>query len=127
MAVAVCLDFSLLILGYCHQAYAPFPEPGSAPPEDIRLGDLQEINRGRHHIEKGLERLLEPAVQGRSAGWVALVANGGGGYWLDVVFEFSEALNTTAVSLAELAGELHSGDELLERVEQLRDEVEDRI
>jgi len=107
--------------------HAPFPQPGSTPPNDIHLGDLQDINRGRHHIEQGLKRLLEPATQGKSAGWVALVANGGGGYWLDVVFHYGEAIQTSTVSLAELAGELYAGDELLDRVEQLQQEMDDRL
>jgi ATP-dependent helicase HrpA len=106
---------------------APFPKPGSTPPDDIHLGDLQDVNRGRHHIEQGLGRLLEPATQGKSAGWVTLVANGAGGYWLDVVFHYGEAVKTSAVSLAELARELFSGDELLDRVEQLQQEIDDRL
>jgi hypothetical protein len=95
---------------------SPFPEPGSTPPKNLRLGDLHSYDRGRHQIERDLQHLLEPAAQGKSAGWVALVASGGGGCWLDVAFHYVDAIKTSLVSLDDLQAELYPGDELLDRV-----------
>ena len=102
---------------------APLPEAGSRPRTDIPLGSLQDVNRGRYMIERDLEYLLEPAAQGKSAGWIALVANAAGGYWLDVVAHYDDAIKTNILSLAELADELYEGDELRNRVLRLRDRM----
>lgn len=104
-------------------ARTPYPPPGSTPPRDIRLGDLHEVDRGRHHIGEGLKRLLQPATVGKSAGWVALVANRAGGYWLDVITDFDEAVATSLTSLGELADELYEADELLGQVQRCEKEV----
>jgi HrpA-like RNA helicase len=100
--------------------FSPFPAPGSRPPENLQLGDLHSYDRGRHYVERDLARLLEPAVQGKTAGWVALVASGGGACWLDVVFHYIDAIETSLVSLDDLQGELYPGDELLDRVVEVQ-------
>jgi ATP-dependent helicase HrpA len=89
-----------------------FPAFGEEPPRALVFGLLLESDRDRHRIEAALPWVLRPAVTGRSAGWVALVANGAGGYWLDLVPYFHDAVRASLLSADTLADELYEGDTL---------------
>ena len=101
------------------------------PPAGERLtcpvpeGALLEIDRNLHTLERHLSSLLQPAQGGQKRpGWVALVANGGGGYWFEVITDWREAVETTAVSLENLAEQLEDDEPLRPEVQALQDEFE---
>jgi HrpA-like RNA helicase len=96
-----------------------FPRPADLPPRNPGFGALFESDRDRHRVEAGLAWLLRPATTGKSAGWVALVANGAGGFWLDLVPHFHDAVLASQVSVEALAGDLCDGDPLKAEVETL--------
>jgi len=96
-----------------------FPSPGAPPRKDFAFGALLETDRDRHRIEHALAEVLEPAVQRRSAGFVAFVANGAGGYWLDLVPHYRDALVASRLSAETLASELLASDPLHTEVDAL--------
>ena len=109
---------------------AGFPKHGSVPPVNLVLGALLESDRDRHRIEDALGGVLRPGAVGRSAGWVCFVANGAGGYWLDLVPHFHDAVQTTRISAGALVEELLEGDALRDRAVKVRDamiEVEAKL
>jgi len=101
-----------------------YPEAGTKEPRAQAFGELLEIDRDRHRIERALGQIGKPAVMRKSAGWIAFVANGAGGYWLDVVPYYGDALQASRLSVDALVDELYPGDALRERAELLADELE---
>ena len=88
-------------------------------------GALLEVDRNLHTIERYLDNLLEPSQGGqRRPGWLALVGNGGGGYWFEVMGDWREAVETTAVSLEALADDLEDAEPLREDVLAKQEAVE---
>jgi hypothetical protein len=78
-------------------------------------GELFETDRDHHHIERALGHTLEPAVMRKSAGWIAFVTNGAGGYWLDILPHYQDAISTSRISIDTLVQELYHGDPLRHR------------
>ena len=83
-------------------------------------------------IERFLDRLLLPVKPPRGAlGWVGLVANGAGGYWFEIFWDYVQALEITTGAVEDLgeqsaAGHLeerlaHLGADLSVRLRELRD------
>ncbi len=102
------------------------------PPAGVKLtcpvpeGALLEIDRNLHTIERHLADLLTPAQGGqRRPGWVTLVGNGAGGFWFEVIADWREAVETTAVSLEALADDLDDSDPLRPDVLARQATVED--
>jgi len=100
-----------------------YPSPADSPVRDLPLGQLLESERDRHRLEWALEHLLKPGVTGRSAGWVAFAANGVGGYWLDVLPHYRDALTASRISAESLATDLYEGDPLRERGKELAERL----
>jgi ATP-dependent helicase HrpA len=98
---------------------AQFPQPEELPPKKLELGVLYELDRGRHGLENAMRWILKPAVTGKCAGWLALVANGAGGYWLDLVPYFHDAVQATRLSAEALVDEIYDGDPLLEHAKSV--------
>ena len=89
-------------------------------------GALLETDRNLHTIERHLIDLLTPAQGGqRRPGWVTLVGNGGGGFWFEVITDWREAVETTAVSLEALADDLDDDEPIREEVVARQLTVED--
>ena len=87
--------------------------PGSVPTVRLPpLGALLEAERNLHLIERYLPSLSLPvlpeAAKGkkkqRHFGWLALVANGGDGYWFDLMEDYDGALYTSLEALEQLQG-----------------------
>ena len=78
------------------------------------LGALLEPDRNLYTLQRHLRCCGEPAFGSRQAapkqrpGWLALVANGAGGFWFDVLAPYDEALQ---VSLTALEALLDAGAE----------------
>jgi hypothetical protein len=57
-----------------------------------------------------------------------LVANGGGGYWFEVGMDYREVLETTALSLDDLLGQIEDDDpvalEAQKQLERIRPQLE---
>jgi hypothetical protein len=83
--------------------------PTQMPDDDVPIGALLEADRNLHTLERYLPRLLEPTKIPRqhTGGFLALVSNGGGGFWYDSIENFIEAVS---VSLAALQGLLDAGN-----------------
>jgi len=108
----------------------PIPE-GPAPETNARelpVGALLELDRNLHTLQRILPRVLEPCLvsRGRQAGWVALVSNGEGGFWVELVTDWGDALSTSAESLHDLHAALPHGDPLTEQVEARLDDLRER-
>lgn len=98
---------------------AQFPKPGSKPPKHLAVGQLMELDRDHHALERALRNILKPAILKKNAGWIAFVANGAGGYWLDVVSHYRDALQASMVSLETLSDQIYDGDPLQSRVQHM--------
>lgn len=108
----------------------PIPE-GPAPETNARelpVGALLELDRNLHTLQRVLPRVLEPCLvsKGRQAGWVALVSNGEGGFWVELVTDWGDALSTSAESLHDLHAALPHGDPLTDQVEERLDDLRAR-
>ncbi len=101
------------------------PQAGVKLTCPVPEGALLEIDRNLHTIERHLVDLLTPAQGGqRRPGWVTLVGNGGGGYWFEVITDWREAVETTAVSLEALADDLDDDEPIREEVLARQETVE---
>lgn len=105
----------------------PLPAQGELLERDVPEGLLLEADRNLFAIGRYLGRLLTPALpeRGRQPGWVSLAANGGGGYWYEVVQPFPDAVLATLESLRDLAATVPAEDELQGTIEPLVDRVSD--
>jgi hypothetical protein len=105
--------------------HVPLPEPrsdGSAKadvPRDIPLGALLELDRNLHTLARLLPRLLSPHVisKERQGGWLTLVSNGEGGFWVELVSDWMDALSTTRESLHDLRTALPDDDALASQLD----------
>lgn len=95
------------------------PYPTMAPPSCHTLGDLMEIDRNLYQLEAVLPQLLQPTMNGRTAGWISLVTNGQGGYWLEQCSYYKDTVTTTKASLETLYDELPDDDKLLGKITDL--------
>ena len=71
----------------------------------VPLGALLEADRNLHALQRGLPLVTQPMTGADvpRPGWLALVSNGGGGFWFDVVHDYPEAVYTTLSALDDLA------------------------
>lgn len=101
--------------------YVPLPGPDERLGRESIEGVLLEADRNLHGIARHLDRLLVPMLpeRGKRPGWLALVANGGGGYWYEVMSDFPDALQTTVAALEDLAQTLPAADPLEVRIDAL--------
>ena len=95
-------------------AIMPLPDGEEVSAPSAPIGAILEHDRNLHTIGRHLPQLLEPcaAPRGKTAGWLALVANGVGTYWFEVIPGLRDALTTTVLSVEDLDGRLPVGDEL---------------
>ena len=96
-------------------AYLPhikLPDPNGQYERAEIEGALLDPRKNWGTLEPWLGRLLEPFLpdRGKKPGWLAVVANGLGEFWLEVIFDFWAAVQTNVLSLNELIREL-GGDE----------------
>ena len=61
--------------------------------------------------------------RGKRPGWLSIAANGGGGYWFDVMTDFPEAVATTHEALEDLSARLEAGDAFQETLEAVQKRV----
>jgi len=114
--------------------HVPLPEPrgdGSPKadvPRDIPLGALLELDRNLHTLARLLPRLLSPHVisKERQGGWLALVSNGEGGFWVELVSDWMDALTTTLESLRDLRTALPDEDALASQIDSELTTLEQR-
>jgi ATP-dependent helicase HrpA len=101
--------------------YVPLPGPDERLERESIEGVLLEADRNLHGIARHLDRLLAPMLpeRGKRPGWLALVANGGGGYWYEVMSDFPDALQTTVAALEDLAQTVPAADPLEARIDAL--------
>ena len=91
-------------------AWIPWPAGQPRLPRGLPLGSLLEVDRNLHVLQRFAPQLLS-AVAGAGTpqpGWLALVGNGVGGYWFDVVPDFAEAVSLTDEALDALRDALGS-------------------
>ena len=84
--------------------YVQWPSEERKSPS-VPLGALLEADRNLHALQRGLPMVTQP-MTGKDVprpGWLALVSNGGGGFWFDVVHDYPEAVYTTLSALDDLA------------------------
>jgi hypothetical protein len=93
-------------------------DEGERPPRASWEGALLEPSKNWALIDRDLERVMRPALpsRGRRPGWLAIVSNGVGEYWFEVIHDFEAALLTTVVSLGVLAQGVAEQPERAERV-----------
>lgn len=96
-----------------------FPKPAQKPIKAPTMGVLWETDRNHHQLENALTWVLKPVVLGKRVGWVALVANGAGGYWLELMPYFHDATQASRISAETLHHELFDGDPLRDQVDRL--------
>jgi len=114
--------------------HVPLPPPrgdGSAKadvPRDIPLGALLELDRNLHTLARLLPRLLSPHVisKERQGGWLALISNGEGGFWVELVSDWIDALGTTLESLRDLRTALPDDDALASQIDSELTTLEQR-
>jgi ATP-dependent helicase HrpA len=101
--------------------YVPLPGAEERLARESIEGVLLEADRNLHGIARHLDRLLAPMLpeRGKRPGWLALVANGGGGYWYEVMSDFPDALETTVTALEDLAKTIPAADPLEARIDAL--------
>lgn len=105
--------------------HVPLPEPRgdgavkAEVPRDVPLGALLELDRNLHTLARLLPRLLAPHVMSRErqGGWLALVSNGEGGFWVELVADWMDALSTTLASLHDLRTALPDDDPLASQID----------
>src|SRR5690606_36872977 len=94
----------------------------------LPIGALLELDRNLHTLARLLPRLLAPHVmsKGRQGGWLALVSNGEGGFWAELVADWMDALNTTLASLRDLRTALPDEDPLASQIDSELTTMEQR-
>lgn len=114
--------------------HVPLPEPrgDGAPkadmPRDVPLGALLELDRNLHTLARLLPKLLAPHVisKEKQGGWLALVSNGEGGFWVELVSDWIDALHTTLESLRDLRAALPDDDNLASQIDSELTTLEQR-
>lgn len=95
---------------------------------DLPVGALLEIDRNLHTLARFVGRVLEPVAisRGRQAGWVALVSNGEGGFWFELVADWGDVVDTTLGALRDLHAALPATDQLAVAADKLIEDLEAR-
>jgi ATP-dependent helicase HrpA len=110
--------------------FLPLPQPGDPVKCTVPEGALLEVDRNGHTLQRHLPELLKPmrSSAAKRPGWLMLVANGGGGYWFEVGMDYREVLETTALSLDDLLGQIEDDDpvalEAQKQLERIRPQLE---
>ncbi len=94
--------------------WMPLPSPGDDLTCTVPEGALLDVERNLHALQRHIDAVMIPMKpsRGKTAGWCALVANGVGGYWFEVLRGLRDALQTTVLSLEDLLGRLPPDDAL---------------
>lgn len=116
-------DFAPLVLPKLLGQIRSAPYPTETPASCHSLGELMEIDRNLFQIGQALDLLLTPTMNGRTAGWLSLVTNGQGAYWLEQCSYYKDAVTTTQASLEMLYDELPDGDPLYKKITKLLDKL----
>lgn len=103
--------------------------PIPAPDADLTLrvpeGVLFEADRNLHGLLRHLGDLLVPGRPQRGRpGWLALVANGAGGFWLEVMTSWPDAVRSTELGLQSLEEALDESDPAIFEVQDAVRRVE---
>jgi ATP-dependent helicase HrpA len=99
--------------------HIPLPKGRSELPRDMPVGALLELDRNLHTLARLLPRLLSPFVMSkeRQGGWLTLVSNGEGGFWVELVSDWMDALGTTLESARDLRKALPDDDALASQLD----------
>ena len=102
--------------------------PKADMPRDVPLGALLELDRNLHTLARILPKLLAPHVisKEKQGGWLALVSNGEGGFWVELVSDWIDALDTTLESLRDLRAALPDDDNLASQIDSELTTLEQR-
>lgn len=97
----------------------PLPKGRAEVPRDIPVGALLEIDRNLHTLARLIPKLLAPYIvsKDRQGGWLALVSNGEGGYWAELISDWVDALTTTLESARDLRKVLPDDDNLASQLD----------
>ena len=98
------------------------PEPDAYLERAEIEGALLDPRRNWDTLSPWLDRLLEPMFpdRGRKPGWLSLVANGLGEFWLEVIYDFRAAVQTNVLSLDEMIRELGEGGDEGEQIAEVK-------
>ena len=77
------------------------PGDSGAKSQTPPLGVLLEVDRNMHTLERYLDVIGMP-VSTPHNGWLALISNGGGGFWYDLIGDFPESVQATLQALEDL-------------------------
>ena len=96
----------------------PVPAPDADLDAKVPEGVLFESDRNLHGLLRHLGALLQPLKPQRGRpGWLALVANGAGGFWLEIMTSWPDAVEATALGIEALAGALDDSDPAVFEIE----------
>lgn len=122
-AQIIC-PYGVLARGSLHEILAmiphiPWPEIDKEYNSNAPLGALLEPDRNLHTLGRYLSDLLQPVLGAKIAhpGWLALVSNGSGGFWYDVIPDFGDALRSSQDALDDLRD--RHADETVSMAEKL--------
>jgi len=99
--------------------HVPLPESRPEVPRDIPIGALLELDRNLHSLARLIPKLLSPYIvsKERQGGWLSLVSNGEGGFWVELVSDWMDALTTTLESARDLRKSLPDDDALASQLD----------
>jgi HrpA-like RNA helicase len=102
--------------------HLPWPAPEATTKAQAPIGALLEPDRNLHTLGRHFSQLLQPLLgpQVPQAGWLALVSNGAGGFWYDVMPDYVEAAQASLAALEDL-------DEAGPATEALQPQLRDRM
>lgn len=97
----------------------PLPKGRADVPRDMPIGALLEVDRNLHTLARLIPKLLSPYVvsKDRQGGWLALVGNGEGGFWVELISDWVDALTTTLESARDLRKTLPDDDALASQLD----------
>lgn len=90
----------------------PIPAPDADLHCSVPEGVLFEADRNLHGLMRHLPALLRPmqGARGGKPGWLALVFNGQTGFWLEVMTDFGDVIESTVPALAGLGNAFDESD-----------------
>lgn len=98
----------------------PIPPPGTDLSCTVPDGVLFEADRNLHGLMRHLPTLLKPMrpSRGKQPGWLALVGNGAGGFWFEVMHAWPDTVEATDDAMTQLAAALDDTDPAVFDVER---------
>jgi hypothetical protein len=128
----VITPYGVLARGGLHETLAVLPHlpwPAADATHDTRapLGALLEPDRNLHTMMRYFDELCSPMLGPKVAqtGWLALVSNGGGGFWYDVLPDYPDALDATLEAVEHLLAAADETGDITGKLIALAQKLED--